>query len=97
MTSPTTPPWWREQAYSPNNWEDHEKTYNDLMWIIGQKVHRQFLGGREGEVVGSQVEVECVEDERVDKEILDDGGTPYPPDCTDPPEPVAVRTKRGRL
>ena len=45
------------------NWTDREKTYNEFMWIMGQKVQSQVLGGRTGDTVGSQVEPVCVEDE----------------------------------
>jgi hypothetical protein len=44
---------------------------------MGQKVQCQILTGREGGAVGSQVKEVFVEDERVDKEILDDGGGPH--------------------
>jgi hypothetical protein len=61
----------------PNTWSDREKTYNELMSIMGQKVQSQILTGRTGGAAGSQVEEVFVEDEGVDKEILDDGGGPH--------------------
>jgi hypothetical protein len=56
--------------------------FNDLATehIMGQKVQCQILTGRTdpaGGVVGSQVGEVFVEDEGVDKEILDDGGGPH--------------------
>jgi hypothetical protein len=39
-----------------NNWADHEKAYNDLMRIMGQKVQCHLLSGWEGGVTGSQEE-----------------------------------------
>jgi hypothetical protein len=38
------------------------------MKIMGQKVQRQLLVGREGGVAGSQVEPVCVEDDRVENQ-----------------------------
>jgi len=61
----------------PSTWADREKTYNELMRIMGQKVHRQIRTGRAGGADGSQAEEVLVEDEGVDKEILDDGGGPH--------------------
>ena len=60
-----------------NTWVDREKAYNELMRIMRQKVHREILTGRSGGTGGSQVEEVLVEDEGVDKEILDDGGGPH--------------------
>ncbi len=57
-----------------STWADREKTYNELMRIMGQKVHRQIRTGRVGGADGSQAEEVLVEDEGVDKEILDDPG-----------------------
>jgi hypothetical protein len=58
----------------PSTWANREKTYNELMRIMGQKVHRQIRTGRAGGADGSQAEEVLVEDEGVDKEILDDPG-----------------------
>jgi hypothetical protein len=44
----------------PNIWVDHEKSYNDLMRIMGKQVQCQLLTGRSGGVVGSQEEPGCV-------------------------------------
>jgi hypothetical protein len=52
----------------PKNWAPREEAYNELMKIMGQKVQRQLLVGREGGVVGSQVEPVCVEDDRVENQ-----------------------------
>ena len=47
----------------PKNWVDRDKTYNEFMWIMGQKVQCELLGGRVVGVDGSQPEPVCVEDE----------------------------------
>ena len=60
----------------PNTWTDREKTYNDLMRIMGKKVQCQLLAGRTGGAAGSQAEPGCVQDERVQNENLDDGVSP---------------------
>ncbi len=60
----------------PNIWVDHEKSYNDLMRIMGKQVQCQLLTGRSGGAVGSQAEPGCVQDERVQNESLDDGVSP---------------------
>ena len=91
----------------PSTWADREKAYNELMRIMGQKVHRQIRTGRAGGADGSQAEEVLVEDEGVDKEILDDGGGPHKKmgeagglhltPQTHPNLWERVRTKRGRL
>ena len=53
-----------------------EVAYNDLMQIMGKKVQCQLLARRTGGTAGSQAEPGCVQDERVQKENLDDGVSP---------------------
>ena len=60
----------------PNTWVHREKTYNDLIRIMGKKVQCQLLAGRTGGAAGSQAEPGCVKDERVQNENLDDGVSP---------------------
>ncbi len=60
----------------PNTWTDREKTYNDLMRIMGKMVQCQLLAGRAGGADWSQAEPGCVQDERVQNENLDDGVVP---------------------
>ena len=34
----------------PKNWMDRDKAYNEIMWILGQKVRCELLAGRAGRV-----------------------------------------------
>ncbi len=56
----------------PKNWAQREKTYNELMKVMGQKVQRHLLAGREGGTAGSRVEPVCEEDDRVENQNQDD-------------------------
>jgi hypothetical protein len=53
----------------PKNWTDREKVFNEIIWIMGQKVQCQLLPGRTGAAAGSQTEPVRVEDERVDNDV----------------------------